>query len=162
MLLTSVNATMTTLHLLCWQSYEEMRMNEVFGDTSGWATFFFEDEPHHEKSLLLIAQWKQQNRKIVTTNYVLSELIVLLGSRGQYRSAVLNNIKIIRSDNWVEIVHIDESLDAEAWQRLEGRLDKKWSLLDAVSFIVMEKRGITEALATDHHFEQAGFVRLLK
>ena len=105
-------------------------MNEVFADTSGWATFLLEDEPHHEKSRLLIAQWKQQNRNIVTTNYVLSELIVLLGSRGQHRSVVLNNIKTIQSDNWVEIVHIDEALDAKAWQLLANRLDKKWSLVD--------------------------------
>lgn len=137
-------------------------MNEVFADTSGWATFFLEDEPHHEKSRLLIAQWKQKNRNIVTTNYVLSELIVLLGSRGQHRSAVLNNIETIRSVDWVEIVHINEVLDAKAWQLLANRLDKKWSLVDAVSFVVMQERGITEALATDHHFEQAGFVHLLK
>jgi len=26
----------------------------------------------------------------------------------------------------------------------------------------MQQRGLTEALTTDHHFEQAGFVRLLK
>ena len=32
----------------------------------------------------------------------------------------------------------------------------------AVSFVMMQERGITEALATDYHFEQAGFVRLLK
>ena len=137
-------------------------MNEVFADTSGWATFFLENEPHHKESCSLITQWQQRNRKIVTTNYVLSELIVLLGSRGQHRSTVLNKIKTIRSVNWVKIVHIDESLDAEAWQLLESRLDKKWSLVDAVSFIVMEEHGITEAWATDHHFEQAGFVCLLK
>ncbi len=137
-------------------------MNEVFADTSGWASFFLEDDRHHAKAFSLITQWKQQNRNIVTTNYVLSELIVLLGSRGQHRSAVLNNIKTIRLVNWVEIVHINESLDAEAWQLLEKRLDKKWSLVDAVSFVVMEDRGMTEALATDHHFEQAGFVPLLK
>jgi len=137
-------------------------MNEVFADTSGWATFFLEDEPHHEKSRLLIAQWKQQNRNIVTTNYVLSELIVLLGSRGQHRSAVLNNIKTIRSVDWVEIVHVDEALDAKAWQLLANRLDKKRSLVDAISFVVMQERGMTEVLTADRHFEQAGFVRLLK
>jgi predicted nucleic acid-binding protein len=27
---------------------------------------------------------------------------------------------------------------------------------------VMQQRGLIEALTTDHHFEQAGFVRLLK
>jgi predicted nucleic acid-binding protein len=28
--------------------------------------------------------------------------------------------------------------------------------------VLMTRRGIPEALTTDHHFEQAGFVRLLK
>ena len=45
---------------------------------------------------------------------------------------------------------------------LVNRLDKKWSLVDAVSFIFMRERGMTEALTADHHFEQAGFVCLLK
>lgn len=137
-------------------------MNEVFADTSGWASFFLEDDLHHAKAFSLMTQWKQQNRHVVTTNYILSELIVLLGSRGQQRSVVLNFIETIRSDDWVEIVHIDETLDEKAWQLLAKRLDKKWSLVDAVSFIVMEERGMTEALTADHHFEQAGFVRLLK
>jgi predicted nucleic acid-binding protein len=45
---------------------------------------------------------------------------------------------------------------------LPRRLDKEWSLCDAVSILVMQARHITEALSTDHHFEQVGFVRLLK
>lgn len=137
-------------------------MNEIFTDTSGWASFFLEDDWHHAKAFSLITQWKQQNRNIVTTNYVLSELIVLLGSRGQRRSTILNYIETIRSADWVEIVHVDEALDTKAWQLLANRLDKKWSLVDAVGFVVMEERGITEALATDRDFEQAGFDRLLK
>ena len=40
--------------------------------------------------------------------------------------------------------------------------DKEWSLVDCASFVIMKQRGVTEALTTDHHFEQAGFVRLLK
>lgn len=34
--------------------------------------------------------------------------------------------------------------------------------VDCVSFIVMQERGITEALTTDEHFEQAGFRALLR
>ena len=140
-----------------------MRMNEVFADTSGWASFFLEDDPHHAKAYSLIEQWKQRNVQDVTTNYVLSELIVLLsGSRGQQRSVVLNFIETIRSDDRVEIVHVDELLDEKAWQLLADRSDKEWSLVDAVSFIVMEERNLSEAFTADHHFEQAGFVRLLK
>lgn len=43
-----------------------------------------------------------------------------------------------------------------------SRLDKQWSLTDCISFVVMSEEGIAEALTGDHHFEQAGFVALLK
>jgi uncharacterized protein len=43
-----------------------------------------------------------------------------------------------------------------------ARADKSWSLTDCISFVVMQDHGITEALTGDHHFEQAGFVVLLK
>jgi predicted nucleic acid-binding protein len=42
------------------------------------------------------------------------------------------------------------------------RPDKGWSLTDCISFVVMEERGIHEALTGDHHYEQAGFTALLK
>jgi predicted nucleic acid-binding protein len=44
----------------------------------------------------------------------------------------------------------------------ESRLDKDWGLTDCTSFVVMQQRGITEAFTSDRHFEQAGFVRLMK
>lgn len=37
------------------------------------------------------------------------------------------------------------------------RLDKHWSLTDCISLVVMRERGLTRALAYDHHFELAGF-----
>ena len=63
---------------------------------------------------------------------------------------------------WVEVVHVDPRLHDEAWQLLLARPDKEWSLVDCSSFAVMRQRGITEALTTDHHFEQAGLIRLLR
>ncbi len=139
-----------------------MRMNKVFVDTSGWATFFVQSESHHIAAATLMASWQKQNRHVVTTNYVLGELIVLFARLDVPRSKSLEYIETIRSSTWVEIVHIDKLIDEEAWQLLADRLDKEWSLVDCASFVLMNKCGFTEALATDKHFEQAGFVRLLK
>ena len=38
--------------------------------------------------------------------------------------------------------------------------DKDWSLVDAVSFVIMRQLGLREAFTSDHHFSQAGFVRV--
>jgi predicted nucleic acid-binding protein len=70
--------------------------------------------------------------------------------------------KTILADVEVEIVWIDEALHRKAGELLLARLDKTYSLCDAVSFVLMRERGIIEALTTDRHFEQEGFVRLLK
>ena len=57
---------------------------------------------------------------------------------------------------------MDENLDRSALALLQAQPDKTYSLCDAVSFLLMRDRGLTEALTTDHPFEQAGFVRVLK
>jgi predicted nucleic acid-binding protein len=57
---------------------------------------------------------------------------------------------------------VSEALHRAALAHLQQRPDKDWSLCDAVSFLLMAQHAIQGALTTDHHFEQAGFVRLLK
>lgn len=57
---------------------------------------------------------------------------------------------------------VDEALHRAALTLLVERLDKTYSLCDAVSFLQMQAERETEALTTDRHFEQAGFIRLLK
>jgi predicted nucleic acid-binding protein len=44
----------------------------------------------------------------------------------------------------------------------DQRPDKQWTLTDCTSFEIMRNHGVTEALTADHHFEQAGFVALMK
>ena len=59
------------------------------------------------------------------------------------------------------MIYVDDRLHHAALTLLGERLDKSWSLCDAVSFVIMQEHGLMEALTTDRHFEQAGFVRLL-
>jgi predicted nucleic acid-binding protein len=43
------------------------------------------------------------------------------------------------------------------WTRFQERQDKRYSLTNCISFVVMERRAIGEALAFDQHFEQEGY-----
>lgn len=96
-----------------------------------------------------------------THSYVIAELVALATARGFLRSHLFEFIAALQDSSEVEVVMVDKDLHHAALARLRQRLDMEWSLCDAVSFVLMERLDIREALTTDHHFEQAGFVRLL-
>jgi len=134
--------------------------NNLFVDTSGWAYFLDRQDPLHTEVVAFVQRALTQRRHLVTTNYVITELVAILSSRYHLpRQQVIQAINAIKTDPSVEMIYIEHSLDDEAWNLLETRLDKEWSLVDASSFVVMKHYGLTEALTTDHHFTQAGFVR---
>jgi predicted nucleic acid-binding protein len=138
-------------------------MDEIFADTSGWANFFVRTERFHALAKNFMHEWNAEGARVVTTNYVILELVALFTNPLRIpRIQLVTTIETIKGATWVEIVHIDPTLDKEAWAMLKQRQDKEWSLVDCASFVLMQQRGITEALTTDHHFEQAGFIRLLK
>jgi predicted nucleic acid-binding protein len=59
------------------------------------------------------------------------------------------------------VIAIGNRLYERGLTRFAARADKQWSLTDRISFVVMEDEGLTDALAGDRHFEQAGFKALL-
>lgn len=126
-------------------------------------TFFFiallnaDDREHHQRAL----EANRINRPIVTTAWVLLELADhLCDARNRHLfPAVLD---ALRADARVRVVPADQLLLNRAVELYRRRPDKEWSLTDCSSFVVMEDEAITDALTGDHHFEQAGFVALLK
>jgi predicted nucleic acid-binding protein len=134
----------------------------LFIDTAGWACFLDRDNLLHQDAVRLYQQAAAGSGHIITTNYVLTELVALLSSRLRLpRATLIETVDGLQSAPRLEIVHITPEVHAAAWALLKARLDKEWSWVDAASFVVMTNRGITVALTTDHHFEQAGFARLL-
>lgn len=137
-------------------------MIEIFVDTAGWGNLLDPSQSLHAESLAVYKKASQTGRKLVTTNYILLELVALLTSPLRIsRSRIVAFVESMKISSRVEIVHIDPITDVKAWQLLRERQDKDWSLVDCSSFVVMKDRGIIDAFTTDHHFEQAGYRCLL-
>ena len=81
--------------------------------------------------------------------------------RGLPRAPALAFIVDLIGNPLIEMIWVDEILHRAALTFLQTRLDKTYSLCDAVSFILMRQRGVRDALTTDRHFVQESFRRLL-
>lgn len=103
----------------------------------------------------------KEARRLFITNYVLAEFVPLTRGRGLRRENALQFARTLVSLPRLELVWVDRELHDEAMELLQKRLDKTYSLCDAVSFVVMRRHKLTDALTTDKHFKQEGFVRLL-
>lgn len=126
-------------------------------DTSGLLCFFDADEHRHSNAVNLYASAGSR----VIHNYVLAEFVALTQARKLPREASLDLTAAIVADTEIRTYWVDPSLHDEAVQMLQTQSDKAYSLCDAVSFVLMRRLQLSEALTTDHHFEQAGYRALL-
>lgn len=91
----------------------------------------------------------------MTTEAVLWEWLNGL-SDASTRGVAAEGYRRAHADAAIEVVPFQPELIDSAVQLYRTRPDKDWSLTDCLSFVVMERRHLTEALTTDGHFEQAG------
>jgi predicted nucleic acid-binding protein len=127
-------------------------------DTSGLYCYLDAGDARHGKAVSLLESAKTR----LTHNYVLAELVALCNARGLDRGVTLGFITALTDDPDIVFVWVGQKEHRSAVELLRARRDKDYSLCDAISFLVMQQHGMTEALTTDHHFEQEGFARLLR
>jgi uncharacterized protein len=126
-------------------------------DTSGLLCLVHRAEPFHFEA----RETYLAGSKRATHNYVLAEFVALAHARGIPRGSALEYVTDLSANPDIELCWVDEALHVRAVKLLQSRMDKGYSLCDAVSFILMWDRRIDDALTTDRHFEQEGFRKLL-
>ena len=130
-------------------------MAAYFADTSFWMALSRKRDQHNRHAVA----WNQfvirTKSSIVTTEAVLWEWMNGL-SDPSTRGLAAEGYRRARADARIEVVPFQIELIDSAVQLYRTRPDKDWSLTDCLSFVVMERRHLTEALTTDGHFEQAG------
>ena len=133
-------------------------MTKIFADTFYFLALLNPRDAAHPRS---VAVARTIQGPLVTTAWVLTELADAM-SAPENRREFISTLKDLRQNPAVIIVPPDPPLFEEGIQLFANRPDKGWSLTDCISFVVMAKEDITEALTGDKHYEQAGFVALLK
>lgn len=135
-------------------------MPTVLVDTAAWIALVNTRDQLHSRAEQTMADLRRRNVALLTTEFVLLEVSNALCTSA-WREKGVKLIDGLRSLADLQIVAADTTLLAEGWQLFRGRLDKEWSLTDCTSMIVMQKKRIEQVFTSDHHFEQAGFVKLL-
>jgi len=133
---------------------------KVFVDTVAWIALLNISDGLHTPAQQIINDLRQQNVRLVTTEFVLIEVADAL-SAPAVRAHTVAFINGLRQLAILHIVPASSSLLADGWTLYSQRPDKAWSLTDCTSFVVMTHEHMTRAFTSDHHFEQAGFVKLL-
>jgi hypothetical protein len=132
--------------------------SEWFVDTGYWLAWLNREDDLHARAHRYDARLPA---RLVTTEVVLFELGNAM-ARPPLRARAVTFLARIRANPRIVILPVDATLFQRAVALYAARPDQEWGLVDCASFVVMQDRGIVEALAYDQHFVQAGFRALLR
>jgi len=129
----------------------------IFVDSGAWIALLDQRDQFHERALRFQRELARGTHgRLVTTDYVLDEAVTYLRLHAG-GDAIREFRRLLAESESIQIVWTSSDRFWEAWQRLERRTDKRWSLTDCLSFVTMESLGIAKAFGFDSDFGQAGF-----
>ena len=128
-----------------------------FVDTSYWFSLQDRLDRRHGEAASLASGLHRE--RLLSSNHVVGETWTILRRRLGHRvgDGFLDRLNGLPN---LEIVHVDEPLETDAWTWLRRHDEREYSFVDATSFAVMRHRRVREALAFDGDFAAAGFVEV--
>ena len=136
-----------------------MKEDCFFLDTAYVLALLNPNDVYHQQAKALLPSVRIAQEVWITEAILVEIGNALARSNRSVAVAFINSCYITPN---VKVVSIDSVLLRRAMDFYHSRKDKEWGLTDCISFIVMEDHGLTEALTTDEHFQQAGFGALLR
>lgn len=129
-----------------------------FADTSFFYAVLDEDDIDHEAALSLVGMVERESLSVITTWEVVVETVTLLRYRYSYRGAMAFLEDVVPGLNLVYPTEGDRAEAVAVFARL-GR-DRRLSLCDALSYVVVKRLGFPDCLTFDDDFEALGLTVL--
>ena len=139
-------------------------MRVVFLDTSGLVAASARNDRNHGPAAIELAKLKAAGARFATHTGIHIELLDTLSRLDARDGAVrlLHSLSAAERAGELEVHNLSRALIDRAAHMFAARPDKEWGLTDCISFVLMHELGVYEAFTCDHHFEQAGFIRLIQ
>lgn len=136
-------------------------MRRVFVDSGGFFALFVPKDQFHRRSHSLFQRANKENWHLVTTNAVIFETHALLLNRTRNGPLAALRFLDIVFRNAFRIIRVRQSDERQAVELIRRHQDKAYSLCDALSFVVMQREDVLEAIAFDRHFRSFGHFTIL-
>ena len=130
---------------------------QLFVDAGAWIALADADDQYHQRAAQAYQELLRRYRRLVTTNLAIAEAYIVI-RRALGHTAAMAFLDGLSASPRIEKVYSDPMLEMEAERILRQHADQDFSYVDAVSFVLMRHRGLTDAFAFDQHFATAGFV----
>jgi predicted nucleic acid-binding protein len=138
-------------------------MKPVFADTGFWIALLYPKDRWHTKAITVYKKIEQRQQKVVTSEMVLTEFMNFFSKfDARLRQEAGRVVQQMRAHPNITVIAQNSQQFQQALNLYLQRPDKAWSLTDCSSFLIMGELNLTEALAHDKHFKQAGFITLLE
>jgi len=125
----------------------------IFVDTSFFVALLDPRDGNHARAVEAFEDFrgKRLSHELLTTNNVVLETITVARYEASHALAVKAG-EMLYAEKLARLHRTTAEEEAEAFVYLKKYEDKEYSAVDCLSFVVMEKLGIQEALAFDSDF----------
>lgn len=133
-------------------------LNRIFVDTGYVIALINQRDQYHQQASELANRF--EGYPLLVTDAILLEIGNALVRN--YKKEAIELIEQFFDSDEVEVVRLTPQLFDQAFALYKMYEDKQWGLVDCISFAVMRAAGVSQALAFDRHFVQAGFQVLMR
>ena len=135
-------------------------MTPLFVDTSAFVALANDRDKNHRSATRFLKEVSKQRRPLVTSTYILDELLTVLRMRADHATAVKAGEQLAKT-RWCRIVDVGDEMRVAAWQLFVRYDDQLFSFTDCTSFALMHVMELVEAFTFDRSdFAAAGFTPL--
>jgi predicted nucleic acid-binding protein len=126
-------------------------------DTGAWYALSDSQERHHGHAGTLFGRLtKGAHGRMGTSDYILDETYTLLRMRlgiepvGRLRA-------LLGQSSSIQVVRVSDNDFEHSFDLMTAHEDRRWSLTDCMSFVLMQEVEIRDAFTFDHTLSEAGF-----